>query len=203
VSLDRVNRPVPLLARRVLRAVLRSPLRRWTGFSVDHPERLPQRREPLVITCNHAAFTDTVFLALAVRPRFVVCGAKPRLFRDRRRRAVMAVGNVLRVDDHDQYLADCTALLRSGEAEMGRNPDGMGTFSTWPAEVALAAGVDLLPCHLHGTTRGDVGSHLLSVGDRLSPNGDPETLTERLRTAIAHLSRAGEGGERPGAPDAG
>lgn len=183
-----VNGPVPLAVRRGLRAVLRPTVR----LEVRGGERLPTTRQPLVIACNHASFLDTVYCALAIRPRFVVCGAKPRLFRNAGLRAVMAVGNVLKVEDHALYLADCAALLAEGEIlltypEMGRFPDGMGPFSTWPAEVALAAGAPILPCFLQGTGTERLPV-VLTVGERLAPTGTAEALTERMRAAVEALA---------------
>jgi len=194
LSLQSVNRPLGLLARRLLKLTLSAPLRWRTGLRVDHPERLPTRRQPLVLACNHAAFTDTVYLSVAMAPRFVLCGAKPRLFRDRRRRAVMAIGNIQSVDDHPSYLAECAMLLQQGELlltypEMGRFPDGLGEFSTWPAEVALAAGVPVLPMYLHGTSTGHQRPVQLRVGKRLDPRGSAQQLTDRMRTAIVGLGQ--------------
>jgi 1-acyl-sn-glycerol-3-phosphate acyltransferase len=188
-----INRPAFLAIRRVLKVALALPARwRW-GFAVVHRDRLPRSRRPLIVACNHAARIDTVFLILALRPRFVVCGAKPPYFRTAPRRLLMAIANILRVEGHDRFLADCRRLLDAGEIllvypEMGRNPEAVGDFSTWAAEVALDRGVPVLPCYLHGTTRGQDGAVRLIVGREIVPEGDPAALTDRLRRAILALA---------------
>ncbi len=191
-----VNRPAYLALRRILRFKLKVLYQPLKGFRVEGTERLPERRRPLILTCNHAAFIDSVYLILAVRPRFTICGAKPRLFRSAALRVAMALANILKVEHHGQYMADTAALLAAGETlliypEMGRFPEGLGDFKSWAAEVALANGVPLLPCYLFGTTRGQEGPPRLFVGEELAPEGDAETLTRRLRRAILALAPAG------------
>ncbi len=188
-----VNRPAALAGRRLLRWLLKVPLFAVKGFRVAGGERLPRRRRALIVACNHASFVDSVYLILALAPRFTICGAKPRLFRSRPLRLLMALANILRVEDHEQYLADCRQLLAAGEIlliypEMGRFPEGLGELSTWAAEVALASGAPLLPCYLHGTTRGHEGPPRLLVGEEMPPRGGARELTLRLRRAIAALA---------------
>ncbi len=187
-----VNHPFSLATRRLLKWVLARPIRATTGLGVHHAERLPRWREPLILACNHANLADTVVLSSVIQPRFVVAGARPRLFRTARHRAVMSVGNVLMVRSRVQYLADCVHLLQQGEVllaypELVRNPDGLGPFRTWPAEVALACRVPILPMYLYGTTTNHRGPWRLHVGTRMAPEGDAETLTERLRAEIERL----------------
>ncbi len=180
-----------MVANRLLRKLLGPPAF-LAGFRVEGASRLPRQRRALILACNHASYSDTVYVSLAIRPRFVLCGAKPRLFRDRRRRALMAVANAIEVRGLEQYLADCQILLGRGEIlltypEMGRNPDGLGTLSTWPAEVALATKTPILPMYLHGTTRGHEGPVRLRVGRELAPTGTAEDLTEVLGREILAL----------------
>ncbi len=189
--LDGVDRPLYRPARAALRRVL-SPLAKARGFRVHGAAHLPTGPERLIIACNHASFADTAYLAIALRTPFVVCGAKPRLFRTPAQRALMRLVNVLRVDDHDQYLSDVTSLLWRGHLvvaypEMGRNADGMGRFETWVAEVALATSTPVLPVYLHGTTRGHEPPVRLHVGERLTPTGDATAFTARIRDAIEAL----------------
>lgn len=189
-----MNQAFPLVIRGLLRRAISQPMRWSKRLRIVHPERLPRRREPLILASNHAAFADTVWIAAAVRPNFVVCGAKPRLFKTRRKRAIMAVGNVLQVVDHDTYLADCTELLRRGNLllcypEMGRFPAGLGPFSTWPAEVALATSVEILPIYLYGTSVDHHGPAEIRVGERCSPSGTADQLTTGVRAAIVELGR--------------
>ena len=188
-----VNRPPFLALRGILKWLLKGTFAVVKGFRVVNGERLPRRRRPLILACNHAAFIDSVYLISALRPRFVICGAKPRLFRSAPLRFAMALANILRVDGHEQYLADTSALLDAGETlliypEMGRFPEGLGEFETWAAEVALAGGVPILPCYLHGTTRGHSGPPRLIAGEELAPEGDAEGLTRHLRQAIRDLA---------------
>jgi 1-acyl-sn-glycerol-3-phosphate acyltransferase len=190
---SRVNRP-PFLALRGLLKLLLLPLLGWKlRFRVVGGERLPRARRSLILACNHAALIDTVLLILAVRPRFTVCGAKPPYFRTAGRRFLMAVANILRVEDQATFLDDCRRLLRDGEIlliypEMGRNPDGLGDFSDWAAEVALASGAPLLPCYLFGTTRGQEGGVRLFVGREMRPEGGAVELTASLKRAIEQLA---------------
>ncbi len=189
----RVNQPWFLALRGLLRFLLKGPFMVLKGFSVAGAERLPRRRQALILTCNHAAFIDSVYLILAVRSRFTICGAKPRLFRSALLRAAMALANILKVESREQFLADTSRLLAAGETlliypEMGRNASGLGEFKTWAAEVALANDVPLLPCYLYGTTRGHHGPPELIVGEALAAEGDEESLTGRLRQAILALA---------------
>lgn len=191
-----VNRPFFLALRGLLRFLLKAPIMVLRGFRVAGAERLPRRRRALILACNHAAFIDSVYMILAVSPRFTICGAKPRLFRSGVLRALMALANILKVENHEQFMADTGALIAADETlliypEMGRNTDRLGEFKTWAAEVALAGGVPLLPCYLYGTTRGHDGPPKLIVGEELAPVGDAESLTGRLRQAILALAPAG------------
>ncbi len=191
-----VNRPAALAARGTLKRLLAPPVRLLRGFRVEGTGRLPERRRPLILVANHAAFVDSVYLILAVSPRFTICGAKPRLFRNAALRSVMALANILRVESREQFLRDTRALLAAGEMlliypEMGRNPDGLGKFKTWAAEAALSSGAPLLPCYLYGTTRGHRGRPLLMVGQELEPFGDPKILTGHLRRQIGALALKG------------
>jgi len=192
-ALAAVNRPLPLAVRGLTRWLLRAPAHLFAGFRVEGAGRLPRARRKLIVACNHAAFVDSVYLILALRPRFTICGAKPRLFRSAGLRALMALANILKVESRELFLADCGALLAAGEMlliypEMGRNPDGLGDFRPWAAEVALAAAVPILPCYLYGTTRGHRGAPRLYVGEEIEPAGDPGGLSGRLRRAIADLA---------------
>ncbi|HDN26421.1 MAG TPA: 1-acyl-sn-glycerol-3-phosphate acyltransferase [Thioploca sp.] len=163
-------------------------------FRVHHSERLPtKKRRSVILCCNHAAFVDSVYLILAVKPRFTICGAKPRLFSTFFRRLLMNVANVIKVENHQQFLQDCATLLAAGEIlliypEMGRNPEGLGTFKTWAAEVALQNQVPLLPCYLFGTTQGQTGTPCLIVGEEMEPQGEAAALTRSIRHQIAALA---------------
>lgn len=201
-ALAAVNRPPALALRRLAKWLLGAPAHLFAGLRVEGAERLPGVRRKLILACNHAAFVDSVALILAVRPRFTICGAKPRLFRNFGLRALMALANILKVESREQFLDDCGALLSAGEIlliypEMGRNPEGLGDFEEWAAEVALASAAPILPCYLYGTTRGHRGAPRLYVGEEIEPAGDPSSLTARLRRAIAELAPAQSAAEAP------
>jgi 1-acyl-sn-glycerol-3-phosphate acyltransferase len=185
-----VNRPAWLAARRLVRSLVR-PLLAARGFAVVGAERLPRRRKTLLIVCNHAALVDSVYLIAAIRPRFVICGARPAYFDSPTKRALMALANIAPIGDREEYLTRAMRLLCAGEIvltypEMARNPNGMGAFVSWAAEAALGVAAPVLPCYLYGTTRGQHRARLF-VGTEIEPAGDAEALTERLRTTVAAL----------------
>jgi 1-acyl-sn-glycerol-3-phosphate acyltransferase len=194
-----VNRRPFLIVRKFLKALLILPARwRW-GFEVVGRQRRPRARRPQILACNHAALIDTVFLILALEPRFTVCGAKSPYFRTASRRLVMAIANILPVDGRERFIEDCRRLLAGGEIlliypEMGRNPDGLGEFSTWAAEVAIASDAPILPCYLEGTNRGHRATSRgrqrvrLIVGREFEPEGAAAAITARLRQAIVALA---------------
>ncbi|MEM7353443.1 MAG: 1-acyl-sn-glycerol-3-phosphate acyltransferase [Acidobacteriota bacterium] len=194
-ALARVNRPAFLTLRWIVRSLLKAPAHLVKGFRVQGADRLPRRRTRLILACNHAAFIDSVYLILAARTRFTICGAKPRLFRNTLFRFAMALANILKVESREQFLGDTAALLAAGETlliypEMGRNTAALGEFKTWAAEVALANRVPILPCYLYGTTAGQGGPPRLYVGAPIEPRGDAEDLTAGLRRAILDLAPA-------------
>jgi len=189
---SRVNRPLFLLARRTLRFLLKPVAHVVFGYRVEHPESLPRRRRPLIVACNHAARIDSVLAILAIRARFTICGARPAYFATAPRRFLMALANILEVESRDQFLCDCGELLAAGETllvypEGKRNPEGLGELREWAAELALRHDAPILPCYLHGTTRGHRARRRLIVGRELEPRGDATTLTRCLREAIAGL----------------
>ncbi len=182
----------------VLRAALKIPVRFFfavKGFRVSGGNHLPKRRIPAMIICNHAAFIDSVYLVAAMRPRFVICGAKPRYFEKKAMRFVMKTATIMKIESEAQFIGECTRLLRSGEPvlvypEMGRYPEGMGPFKTWAAKAAIAAGAVAVPCYLWGTTKGQSGPKRLFVGAPIPPSGSPESLTQVYRRAVEGLMPA-------------
>jgi 1-acyl-sn-glycerol-3-phosphate acyltransferase len=191
----RINHPVYLALRVVLKWITRIVLGA-KGFRIHGREHLPGKRTACILIANHAAFVDSVYFISAVRPRFAICGAKPKYFRKWPVRQLFQIANILKVESREQFLRDCGLLLRSGEViliypEMGRNPDGIGPFETWAAEVALAEKVKAVPCYLYGTTNGQFGKKQLIAGPPIPPQGDPETLTRTYREAILALKPEG------------
>jgi len=188
---DKINHPVYLSIRYGLKCIVRLVF--WLkGFRVIGRGNLPRKRTASILICNHAAFVDSVYLIASLGPRFTICGAKPKYFSKWPIRQVFRIANILKVENHDQFVRDCASLLRSGEIiliypEMGRNPDQMGPFRTWAAEVALAENVRAIPCYLVGTTREQTGKKQLIVGSPVEPKGDPASLTKIYRRKIEML----------------
>lgn len=187
-----VNRPNYLLIRLILKTIIRA-LFRMKGYRIHGKEYLPAKRQPAILIANHAAFIDSIYIISSVKPRFAICGARPKYFQKRLIRYLFHIANILKVENHDQFLKDCGYLLKNGEIiliypEMGRFPDGLGPFQTWAAEVALSAGVPVIPLYLYGTTKGQSDSKRLFVGSPITPQGDPESLTQIFRKAIADLN---------------
>lgn len=189
--MDKINHPFYLSIRYLLKLAARFIL--WIkGFRVFNRQNLPGKRTACILIANHAAFLDSVYLIASLQPRFVICGAKPEYFRKWPTRQLFQMANILKVESHSQFLRDCSTLLQSGEMiliypEMGRNPDGIGSFQTWAAEVALAEYAQVIPCYLYGTTKGQTGKKQLFVGSPLEPQGTLESLTQTFRKAILDL----------------
>ena len=185
-----VNRPLYLSLRFALKTLIRTLLSLTGRFSVAGKEYLPKRRRACMLIANHAAFIDSLYIIAALRPRFTICGAKPKYFKHPLVRILFRTANILKVSDRDQFIQDCRTLLAAGEIiliypEMGRNYDSMGEFSTWAAEVALHAGAEVIPLYIYGTARDDEkDSVVLAAGPAISPSGTPESLTAAFREAI-------------------
>ena len=196
--IDHVNRPCYLFLRSILKLLVTCYLHLFKGYRVEGKEHLPHGRMPSILIANHAAFIDSVYIICAVKPRFTICGAKPSYFQNVFRRHIFRTANILKVENHEQFLHDCGLLLRSGEViliypEMGRNPEGLGEFKTWAAEVALAQHAPVIPCYLYGTTAGQSEKKRLRVGTPIKPQGSPETLTRDFRESILKLKPAEQG----------
>jgi len=191
-----VNSPIYLTIRWFLKIPVRFIF--WLqGFRVTGRKYLPRRRQGVMLICNHAAFVDSIYLIAAVRPRFVICGAKPKYFEKKIMRFLLRTANILKVESETQFKRECSDLLKSGHIiliypEMGRNPEKMGPFKQWAAEVALNDGVTVIPCYLYGTTAGQGGAKRLFAGPGLTPSGDAATLTKVFRKSIETLQAAGE-----------
>jgi len=190
--IEHVNRPFTLFLRWKLKCLASAYLRVCRGFRVVGKTHLPDVRKPCILVCNHAAFVDSVYMICAVRPRFTICGAKPKYFQRWHTRFLFGIANILKVENKDQFLADCGQLLDAGEVlliypEMGRYPDRMGAFKTWAAEAALSRSVPVIPCYLYGTTKGQNGPKRLIVGSSLSPVGTAVSFTETMRDAVLRL----------------
>lgn len=193
-----VNHPIYLFQRMLLKFLIRPWLFIVKGFRIAGKEDLPKRREPFILIANHAAFVDSIYIICALKPRFTICGAKPKYFRKSILRWIFTVANILKVESRQQFLTDCVDLLEKNEPiliypEMGRNPESMGEFQTWAAEVALASGASVIPCYVYGTTEGQTGRKRLIVGEKLTPAGDAQSLTLQFRNVIERLKSQVDG----------
>ena len=164
----------------------------FKGFRIEGRDRLPGKREAVIVISNHAAFVDSIYFICSIKPRFVICGAKPKYFRKPLIRFAFRIANILKIDNKHQYIEDCSNLLTKGEIiliypEMGRYPDGMGEFKTWAAEVALKNGVSVIPCFFYGTTKGDTGRKKLIVGTKIESTGTIEEFTLKIKQAVTQL----------------
>jgi len=178
-----------------LRAILKLKAK-WIllikGYRIEGNQNLPTTRKPCILIANHAAFMDSIYIICSVRPRFTICGAKPKYFTTFFKRLIFRTANILKVESKNQFIRDCGELLKSGEIiliypEMGRNPGGLGEFKTWAAEVAIAQKVPVIPCYLYGTTQGQAGPRRLCVGSAIYPRGNAIELTEEFRKTILNL----------------
>ncbi len=174
---------------------------RLRGFRVMGGEALRTAPAPFVIVCNHAALLDSILVICAARRRLAICGAKPVYFSTAARRAAMRLLRVVRVESREGFVRDCGALLARPEPilvypEMGRNPDGLGPFREWAAQVVLDSGVAVIPCYIRGTTAGHDRRRLrLVVGEpfRPDPAADATSLTATLRARIEALATSSDG----------
>lgn len=189
--IQHVNRPVLLFFRSILRLVLKYYFILFKGFRITGKQHLPAKG-PAIVISNHAAFIDSVLFICAMRRRFVVCGAKPNYFSSRMKRTLMGLANILKVENEEQFLADCNTLLNKNEIvliypEMGRNKEAMGAFKDWAAKVALSSNSPVIPCYVYGTTAGEQGRRKIIAGEVLHPEGGPEVVTRLFREKIVEL----------------
>ncbi|NJL50966.1 MAG: 1-acyl-sn-glycerol-3-phosphate acyltransferase [Hydrococcus sp. SU_1_0] len=177
---------------RLLLKLIIKPYLLLCGFRIEGKNKLPQKRCPLIIICNHAALVDTVYLIAAIKPKITICGAKNRFFSNIWLRLLMRIANIIRAEPCENFFEECIKLLDADEIlliypEMGRNPIGLGRFETTVAEIALSRHITAIPCYLSGTYLADSHFVRLIVGDGIRPAGDPESLTKTYRNAIVQL----------------
>lgn len=187
--------------------MVRGLLRTAWRLRVRGLEHLPP--PPYLITPNHGSEIDAVVLSasLPFRPAYLAARELerfPLLFRLIRwfdpvlvRRGLADVGSV----------KACLARLQRGDVLVifpeGRvvQEDDLGPFHPGAAFVALRAGVPAVPVALRGVARmWPLGARwprpsrlLVRIGEPIAPQpGDtPESLTGRIRDALAGLLRAG------------
>jgi len=192
---DKTNHPLYLSLRLALKHIARQFFR-LRGFTVLGKNFLPKKRCGCLLIANHAAFVDSVYIISALKPRFTICGAKPKYFLNPVSRELFRIANIMKVENKEQFLQDCSRLFQRGEnlliyPEMGRNFESMGEFKTWAAEAALASGAEIIPLYLYGTTKNQDDKKRLIVGQPIKPQGSAEDLTKKFRETINNLKPTG------------
>lgn len=124
--------------------LLRALLFAWIGPVVWRAPRI-EAYGPTIILCNHARYSDSIFLQIASRGRLTVCGAKLHYFDSWKENYFLGLLNVIPVAGREQFVDDCCRLLGQGRPiliypEMGRNPHGLGEFKDWFTEVIERSG---------------------------------------------------------------
>ena len=189
--IQHVNRPAYLFFRAIIRIVLIGYFFLIKGYRVRGKKNFPVKG-PAVVIANHAAFIDSVYFICSMRRRFVVCGAQPKYFSSRKKRILMGLANIIKVENEARFLSDCTLLLDKNEIlliypEMGRNKEKMGAFKDWAAKVALSGNCPVIPCYLYGTTEGENEKCKLIAGEAIQAAGTPESVTKLFREKIIEL----------------
>jgi 1-acyl-sn-glycerol-3-phosphate acyltransferase len=189
-----INNPFFLSLRFILKRFIKPVVFIFKGYRIEGKKNLPKKRKPCMIICNHAAFSDSIYIICSLKPRFAVCGAKPKYFSTFVKRNIMQLANVMKVKNQGQFVTDCGKLLAAGNIlliypQMGRFPAELHEFKTWAAEVALNNRVPVIPCYIYGTSTGHKGKKKLFVGEAIEPAGDPESLTRRFFAEIENLQK--------------
>ncbi len=179
----------------LLRALCLKPLSLWfrcnASFAVLNGQNLPQKNRPVIVYSNHQQFIDTLYFAIAMKPRFSLIGANIKYAKHRLMRLVMNVLFIGFYHDDQQFKRDCSRVLHQGRVlllypEMGRNPQSIGDFKPLAAEVALANKALLIPCYIHYPK---FSKHCeLIVGEGFLPEGyDVTHLNQLMREKIIAL----------------
>ncbi len=173
---------------RLVRTVFKPVLQRWVDLQVEGLDHVPRTR-PAILASNHLSFMDSLVLPLSV-PRPVYFLGKADYWDSWRTRWFFQGVGVVPVRREGgaagmESLETGIEILRSGDLvgvypEGTRSPDGrLYRGKTGPVRMAVAAGVDIIPC-------GVIGS------DRAQPTGQKtisrETVTVRYGRPV-NLSR--------------
>jgi len=186
-----INRSFLLYIRAIIRFIIKPIFHTFGKFTVIGKDNLPEKG-PYILISNHAAFIDSIYFICAMPFRFVICGAKPKYFSSFIKRTIFGIANILKVETKEQFIDDCSELLKNKEIiliypEMGRNAEDMGVFKNWAAEVAVKNGCHVIPCYLYGTTKGQDKKVRLIIGQGFLPEKTPELLTCNMRKKILDL----------------
>ncbi len=204
-----LREPRPALVREVAQQTLLFPATRlFTQPTVIGAEDLIHAPQPAILAPNHESDVDTPLVLMSLpyawRTRTVVGAASDRFYR--KRGYALAAGFWINTFPFDRGggqrrgLAAAAAHLRDGRNVMlfpqgtrGAGPEG---YRAGVAELALTAGVPIIPIHIEGSAlvmpkgRGlnRRGKTTITFARPLQPRpGEtPDQLTARLQDAIEH-----------------
>ncbi len=204
-----LREPRPALLREIAQQTLLFPATRAVSMpTIIGAEDLVHAPQPAILAPNHESDIDTPLVLLALphawRSRTVVGAASDRFYR--KRGFAIAAGFWINTFPFDRGggqrrgLAAAAAHLRAGRNVMlfpqgtrGAGPEG---YRAGVAELALTAGVPIIPIHIEGTAlvmpKGKGlnrrGKTKVTFARPLQPRpGEtPGQLTQRLHDAIEH-----------------
>jgi 1-acyl-sn-glycerol-3-phosphate acyltransferase len=151
----------PIMYRAVKKSV-QPLLNRWLHLTVDGIEHVPTER-PVILACNHLSFIDSLVLPLNLeRPVYFL--GKSDYFDNWRTRWLFDSLGVVPVRREGGSAGEASLktgirILEGGDIvgiypEGTRSPDGrLYRGKTGPVRMALAAGVDIVPCAVIGTDK--------------------------------------------------
>lgn len=147
---------------RVVKNVAKPLLTRWVDLTVEGLENVPRDRA-VILACNHLSFMDSLVMPIPI-PRPVYFLGKADYWDSWRTRWFFQGVGVVPVQRAGgaagmESIQTGIEILRSGDIvgiypEGTRSPDGrLYRGKTGPVRMALAAGVDIVPCAVIGTDR--------------------------------------------------
>jgi 1-acyl-sn-glycerol-3-phosphate acyltransferase len=154
-------------------------------------QNLPQKNVPVIVYSNHQQFIDTLYFAMAIKPRFILIGANIKYAKHQLMRFAMNILFIGFYHNEQQFKEDCFQVLNQGRVlllypEMGRNPEHLGDFKPLAAEVAITNNTLLIPCYIHYDK--PARNCELIVGKEFSPQGyDVAHLNQLMREKILEL----------------
>ncbi len=101
-----INKPHFLFIRNILKLFVKYYLHVFAGYRITGKENLP-KKGPAIVMSNHAAFVDSLYFICSIPSRFVICGAKPKYFNSVKKRILLGIANILKVETREQFEADC------------------------------------------------------------------------------------------------
>jgi 1-acyl-sn-glycerol-3-phosphate acyltransferase len=125
-------------------------------LKVEGKEHLPDRG-PLIITCNHFSYIDSLIIAAAFRKRFYIGAAKKKLLSSPFMRFFMKLLNTLVFEDSESFVADAVALLKQGKVmviypALARSRDGrLQPFKPDLGKIVLKSGAPVIPSYIGGS----------------------------------------------------